>query len=101
MNKNTTTQMDTFVDSLDIKETIMQRINDALKEYKPEKASTGDKSISAILTALLLPLVSALATSVSVAVGEILTKGLDKISHSLSGNKTDPVLLSHVPSLTF
>ena len=89
------------VDSLDIKETITQRVNDALKEYKPETPTGTDQSVSTLLAALLPPLVSAVATSVSVAVGEVLNKALLKIGTSLREKNSDPSLLANVRVLTY
>ena len=89
------------IDSLGIKETLMQRVNDALKEYKPDTTTGNEQNVSVLLSALLPPLVSAVATSVSVAVGEILNKALLRIDSTIREKKTDPSLLAQVRVLTF
>ena len=89
------------IDSLDIKETLMQRVNQALKEYRPEPPTGNEQNVSSFLSALLPPLVSAVATSVSVAVGEILNKALLKIDASIREKKSDPNLLANIRVLTF
>ena len=98
-NNNSCGSLD--IDSLDIKETLYQRVNESLKEYRPEIPSGIDQNLSALLSALLPPLVSAVATSVSVAVGEILSKAILQIDSRLQEKKSDPSLLANVRVLTF
>ena len=80
----------------------MQRVNDALKEYKPESPVSSEQNVGPLLAALLPPLISAVATSVSVAVGEILNKALLKIESSIrEQSSSDPSQLTNIRVLTY
>ena len=76
------------VDSLDIKETLYQCVNESLKEYRPEIPSGIDQNLSMLLSALLPPLVSAVATSV--LVGEILSKAILQTDSRLPRKEEQP-----------
>ena len=89
------------IDSLEIKETLIRRMNESLKEFKPTSPSCSDQDVSTLLSTLLPPLVSAVATSVTVAVGEILDKALIKIDASLRAEKSDPKLLANLRVLSY
>ena len=68
---------DSLVDPLLIKETIMTRVQDSLKEFSIPADDTG---VGSVLTQLLPPLIGAIATSLSTAVSEVLSKTLQKWS---------------------
>ena len=86
-----------LIDSLQIKETIMLRVNESLKDFKlPD-----DENVCKLFNALLPPLVGALGTCISVVVGEVMDKALKKIETYNSTHNSDPVLMANVRRLTF
>ena len=102
MNRVKESSIGLDIDSLGIKETLMTRVNDALKEYKPESPASSEQNVSTLLAALLPPLISAVATSVSVAVGEILNKALLMIESNIrTQSASDPSQLSNIRVLTY
>ena len=83
----------------------MQRVNQAMSDFKMNSQSTStnaeQKEASDIVSALMPPLISALATAVSVAVGEILNKALHHIDENTKQMKSDPRLLANMRTLTY
>ena len=87
-----------LIDSLQIKETIMLRVNDALKAFKPPEDKT---DVCALFNAILPAMIGALGTCISVAVGEVMDKAMRKIELHTSNKASDPVLMANVRRLTF
>ena len=90
------------VDALDIKETLLQRVNDAMSDFKSDAAKMPDlKGMDKFMSTLLPPLVTALATSVAVAVGEVLAKAVRQIDTHQSERKCDTRVLANLRVLTY
>ena len=86
------------IDALGIKETILNRVNDAMKDFKPTIKRATSSNVADLLTDLIPPLVSALATSVSVAVGEVLTASLREMRSDLNQQRQEQPLTNRLVS---
>ena len=88
-----------FVDALQIKETIMRRVNESMKDFKLTP-TTDDNGISDMLQSLLPPIIGAVATSVSLAVSELMEKSFQRMEQRISTQK-DPAMMASVRRLTY
>ena len=86
------------IDALGIKETILNRVNDVIKDFKPTIKRATSSNVADLLTDLIPPLVSALATSVSVAVGEVLTASLREMRSDLNQQRQEQPLTTRLVS---
>ena len=90
--------MGDLVDSLHIKETIMLRLNESMKDFN---LPPDDSGMGAMLKTVIPPLVGAIATSISLTVAEIMNKSLQKMEQFATERRPEPQMLSTVRQLTY